>query len=98
MSDAARWGFELSEVAIAPQDGVWPENWPALIAFLTVCTQFRALPFREGFIALGLDYTGARAGLDMAGIEVTPALWADVQQIEAAAVAALNGTDEAPFQ
>ncbi len=41
-------------------------------------------------IARGLDYAGARAGLGLAGLNVTPDLWSDVQVIEAAAVAALN--------
>ncbi len=60
-------------------------------------TQFRAISGGMGIVALGLDYAAARAGLELAGIEVTPALWADVQQIEAGAIAALNGVDEPPL-
>lgn len=41
---------------------------------------------------LGLDYAAARAGLRLAGITMTTALWADVQIIEAGAVDALNRT------
>lgn len=44
-----------------------------------------------GLLAQGLDYQGARAGLELAGIAVTPALWGELRVIEAAAVAALNG-------
>ena len=38
----------------------------------------------------GLDYAGARAGLDAAGFTVTPALWADIMMIEAGALSAKN--------
>lgn len=41
-------------------------------------------------ITTGLDYAGARAGLEMAGIEVTPDLWADLQVIEAGALAGMR--------
>lgn len=41
-----------------------------------------------GLIATGLDYTGAEAGLRLAGITVTREIWADVQQIELSAVRA----------
>jgi len=44
----------------------------------------------NGMTATGLDYAGARAGLDLAGIAVTPALWADLQSIEHGAIAAMN--------
>lgn len=40
---------------------------------------------------IGLDYQGARAGLDLSGLEVTPDLWDRIQLIEAGAVAAMNG-------
>lgn len=43
-----------------------------------------------GVAATGLDYAGARAGLELAGLEVTPALWADVQLIEHGAIAAMS--------
>ena len=39
---------------------------------------------------MGLDYGAVRAGLDLAGIVLTPAQWADVQMIEAGAKAARN--------
>lgn len=45
-------------------------------------------------VYLGLDYTGARAGIEASGIAITPALWADVCIMEAAARAALNGSAE----
>lgn len=63
----------------------------AVDAFLAVDSQWRQSP--KGRF-LGLDYTAVRAGLDLAGIEVTPDLWSDVQLIEAGARRALNGDDE----
>lgn len=38
----------------------------------------------------GLDYAGARAGLEAVGMVVTPRLWGDLQAIEAGALAELN--------
>lgn len=37
----------------------------------------------------GLDYAGAKAGLELAGIEATPALWTQVRTIEAGAIEAI---------
>lgn len=34
----------------------------------------------------GLDYGGCRDGLEMAGYEVTPELWSQIQCVEAGAV------------
>ena len=80
--------------AFGPPDedeaGVWPQNEAALRAFLAVDTQLRWTSVGDGAVAIGLDYAGARAGMRLAGLKVTPDLWADVQVIEAAAIAALN--------
>lgn len=70
--------------------GVWPENAPAVEAFLAVATQWRVVAGPERLRVVGLDYAGARAGWDLAGIAMTPALFADVRIMEAAAIAALN--------
>lgn len=73
------------------EDGLWPENLPAVEAFLTVSNQFRAAPGgMDGPIWLGLDYAAAEAGLRLAGVEMDPVLWQQVQLIEAGAVAALK--------
>lgn len=73
------------------EEGVWPENIPAVDAFLAVTTQWRVLATAAGPLGWsGLDYQGVRAGFDLAGITPTPALWADVQLIEAGALTALN--------
>ena len=39
----------------------------------------------------GLDYSGARDGLALAGIDVTPEIWSQVRFIELGAKDALNG-------
>jgi hypothetical protein len=60
-------------------------------AFLAVCNQWRVVPAGlAGARVIGLDYTAARAGLRLAGIGITPDLWAAVQVIEGAAVAAMT--------
>lgn len=76
------------------QDGVWPENEPAVLAWLIVQTQWRVAAVGSlaggGIVWLGLDYAAARAGLDAAGIDTTPALWSDLQIMEGAACELLN--------
>ncbi|NTT86924.1 DUF1799 domain-containing protein [Tabrizicola sp. SY72] len=64
---------------------------PTLGAFLAVSGQWRIVSTEGGVSWQGLDYTAVQAGLSLAGITLTPAEWADVQIIEAAATAALNG-------
>jgi len=73
------------------EEGVWAENVAAVEAFLCVSTQWRMAAGQAGMIALGLDYTGAKAGLDLAGIAVTPDLWCRIQAVEFGALAGLNG-------
>jgi hypothetical protein len=77
---------------------VWPENAEAVAAFLSACSQWRVATMSSmagsRIVYLGLDYTGARAGIEAAGIAITPQLWADVCVMEAAARAALNGDAE----
>lgn len=64
---------------------------PALRAFLAIATQWRVIaPAGGGVFYLGLDYQGARAGIELAGMSVTPDLWSDVQLIEQGACSALN--------
>ena len=54
-------------------------------------TQWRAaIGAMGGVMHHGLDYSGAKAGLALAGIEATPGLWADVREIERGALAALS--------
>ena len=93
--DLARYGLP-ADAFDGPDDnevveGVWAVNAPAMRAFLAVDPQWRAIGRGEGPVHfLGLDYDGVRAGLDLAGIALTPGFWSDVQVIEAGAMAALN--------
>nr|WP_255417512.1 DUF1799 domain-containing protein [Maritimibacter sp. 55A14] len=73
------------------EDGVWPENVTPVCAFLVSTTQWRTAQLEGRIVCLGLDYAGVRAGLEGAGVEITPELWGDLQVMEAAAVAALRG-------
>lgn len=45
---------------------------------------------RGQLIWQGLDYGAARAGFDLAGIEMTPELWDEVRTIEAGAAEEMN--------
>ena len=79
-------------------DGVWQDNVATVEAFLAASTQWRTESIAGGMgpgrlIFIGLDYAGARAGIEAAGIALTPELWDGVQVMEAAARAALNGAD-----
>ena len=91
MADAARFGITLDPALLSRPDqtGVWPDNADAVKVFLLLDTQWRVQIDATGrSLPLGLDYAGARAGLDMLAITVTPDLWQSVMIIESAAKAA----------
>lgn len=72
--------------------GVWSENWDITQAFLAIDTQWRALTMIDGRVYwMGLDYQGAKAGLELAGIELTPDQWVGVTIMEREARNAMNG-------
>lgn len=80
----------LTRAAPESHDGIWRDHVTALRAYLAIADQWRVVAGGSGALWLGLDYGAARAGLDLAGIAVSPEVWADVQLIEAGAKAALN--------
>lgn len=97
LADAVRFGID-DDVHAALRarledghEGVWSRNAAAVVAFLTIQTQWRILAGAGGVAWLGLDYAAARVGLEAGGIEVTPALWGDLRVIEAAVVSRMNG-------
>lgn len=107
MRDARR--FDLPEeaveairAALTPADadeGVWPENVAIVAAFLTVASQWRTTAIGGGMepmrmLWIGLDYAGAKVGIEAAGMTITPELWNGLQVMEAAARDALNGVRE----
>ncbi|MFN4191813.1 MAG: DUF1799 domain-containing protein [Tabrizicola sp.] len=64
-------------------EGVWPENEAAVRAFLEVCSQFRMVAHPDGSLQrTGLDYAAVRAGLELAGVEMTRELWEAVRLLE----------------
>lgn len=73
-----------------PNAGVWPENVAAVEAFLVCSSQWRMVDGMSGMRVIGLDYAGVKAGLELAGIEVTPDLWSDIRLVEAGARTAMN--------
>ena len=84
------WGIDAANLDLGEEDGLWPDHLPALHAFLAMSGQWRTVFTGERTLWVGLDYAAARVALDLAGLSVTPAEWADVQMIEAGARAALN--------
>lgn len=66
---------------------IWPENWEAVRAFLSVSSQWSVGVNGP----TGLDYSRVRAGLEMAGIEVTPDLFGKLRVLESAALALMGG-------
>ena len=79
-----------AQLGLDTDDGVWPDNIPAVAAFLAVATQWRMVAGDAGSTAIGLDYAGARAGLDASGIAVTPDLWTGLRLVESGALSAMN--------
>ncbi|WP_167740338.1 DUF1799 domain-containing protein [Parasedimentitalea huanghaiensis] len=72
--------------------GVWPANSDAVQAFLDVTTQFTRLAMPDSSIRVtGLNYPGAQAAWQLAGVDMTPDLFAQVQMIERGALAEWNG-------
>lgn len=63
-------------------------------AFMSVNTQWRVVAASglSGFWLrwIGLDYAAARAGIEAAGVAMTPALWEGVRVMEKAALPVLN--------
>lgn len=89
--EAAFWGIDPALLTTAESTGIWESNVQAVHAFLTIDSQFRMTGLaRGGVLVTGLDYAGARAGLELAGVTVTPDLWSDIQLVEAGAVGELN--------
>jgi hypothetical protein len=102
--------FGLSEEAVdlirqalaVPAGGqceVWAENVEIVEAFLAASTQWRTAPIGGGLapigmVWIGLDYAGARVGIEQAGFTITPELWDGVRVMEVAARDALNGRRE----
>jgi hypothetical protein len=85
----------IAEVRDDEFSGLWPENVAVVDAFLAVATQWRTAPIGGGMapvgiVYVGLDYAAVRAGLDAAGIIITPELWAGLRVMEDAARTALN--------
>lgn len=90
-SDADHWGIDpdlLSEGS--DRDGIWSQHVPALEAFLAIDTQWRVVGVHGGIEVVGLDYAAVRDGLAMAGLDLDADTWAELQLIEAGAVAAMN--------
>ena len=96
-ADAALWGIALPEGWDEDDDGdegVWPENEGAVLAFLAICTQFRFVSHFDGSLQrTGLDDPAVEVGLRQAGVAVTPELWQSIQMIESGVLSAHRDGD-----
>ncbi|MGO1078339.1 DUF1799 domain-containing protein [Inquilinus sp. CA228] len=86
---------KIAEVARSQQDQaatpvIWPENADSFRWFLDIQTQWvMAIGFGVSMV-LGLDYAGAAAAAQMAGIRTTPTMFADMRLMEATARTIMN--------
>ena len=70
---------------------LWEDHAAAFEGFLAVSDQWRVASVgMAGAVYIGLDNAGARVGLEMAGISLTPDQWAALRVIASGAVAKLN--------
>ncbi len=87
-------GLAVSQTS-APDaaDGVavWDINWPSMLAFLDCETQWRVTSTMAGLHWTGLDYQGVDVVLRRTG--APEHVFADVQDMERAALAAFNEAD-----
>lgn len=95
--DAEKFGFPPELVAAIAEAGtastieVWADNWDIVNAFAAVLTQWRVTPIGMTSVHyIGLDYAAAKAGLELAGVKLTPALWTGIQTMEREALSCLN--------
>ena len=75
---------EEEEVIVLPAD-----CRAAVAAFLAVDTQWNKLVVGDRLLATGLNYVGVRVALRFLRMPVSPALFADLQVMESAALAAM---------
>lgn len=91
LDDAQLWGIDPEALGLtrSEEEGVWERHASALHAFVAVDTQWRIVMGEKAYW-VGLDYAAVKAGLDLAGLSLTPGEWSDVQMIEKGALEALN--------
>lgn len=69
---------ERGPCAKCPRPAPYPDNEAPWNLFLSSLTQLRYGPAGP----TGFDYVGVRAGAEMAGIEINPAVWRGFQHAE----------------
>jgi len=71
---------------------VWPENWPVVLLFLDLATQWTIVATMSGAMTTGLRYDGVLAYFRLRGER--PRYMDDLQAMESAAVPVLNGRED----
>ena len=69
---------------------LWPWHLEALEAFFTICSQWRGIAVGARIMPVGLDYTAAQSGLQLAGLTVDADIWGDIRTIEQGALAEIR--------
>ena len=87
LEDAKLMGIDLTDEDMEMSQGVWPWHLPALDAFRVVATQWRVSGTLERLYRTGLDYIACKAAWELAGTDLTPELFEDIQAIERGALA-----------
>lgn len=69
---------------------LWPWHLEALEAFFAICSQWRVIAIGARIMPIGLDYTAAQSGLQLAGLTVDADMWGDIRTIEQGALAEIR--------
>ncbi|WP_242415090.1 DUF1799 domain-containing protein [Sphingomonas panni] len=87
-------GLDVVAAAIAETKpkgfAVWAANMVIVDAFAAVSTQWRTVSIPDGIYWVGLDYVGAKVGLDNQDITLTHRQWGELRVMERAALRQLN--------
>lgn len=94
----AEWRAHLRAQAVEDEGQVWPEHWHAVSLFVAMGTQWRCAAGLGGLMWLGLDYAPlrqvnatVRRAMPRTLRQPWRAVFEQVRQLEAAAMAARNG-------
>lgn len=85
-SDAAAFGITIEKPVLKDTFSVWPENWPTIIMWSRIQTQWRT----GAAGAIGLDYTILPWFIKLYEVEEPKTMLEDLQVMESAALTAMS--------
>lgn len=83
---------EATAKADAGDFPVAAENWPTLMLFLALQTQWRVIAGSKGLVWLGFDYSAVESFMRLTKIKRKRRRMAELQEMEGVALTVLNGT------